>query len=57
MHLVGLGSRVNLGREHIGFKGKRSWRMKTEECSSGVEQEHMVMSGGNGGAEEVGDNR
>jgi len=31
--------------------------MKTKECSRGVEQEHMVMSGGNGGAEEVGDDR
>jgi len=31
--------------------------MKTEDCSSGVEQEHMVMSRGNGGAEEVGDDR
>jgi len=48
---------VNLGREHVGFKGKRHRGMKTEECSSGVEQEHMVMSGGNGGAEEVGDDR
>jgi len=48
---------VNLGREHVGFKGKRSWGMKTEDCSRGVEQEHMVMSGGNRGAEEVGDDR
>jgi len=55
--LVGLGSRVDLGQEHVGFKGKRSWGMKTEKCSRGVEQEHMVMSGGNGGAEEVGDDR
>jgi len=31
--------------------------MKTEEYSRGVEQEHIVMSKGNGGAEEVGDDR
>jgi len=31
--------------------------MKTEECSRGVEQEHMVMSRGNGGAEEVDNDR
>jgi len=55
--LVRLGSRVNLGREHVGFKDKRSRRMKTEDCSRGVEQEHMVMSRGNGGAKEVGDDR
>jgi len=29
--------------------------MKTEGCSREVEQEHMVMSRGNRGAEEVGD--
>jgi len=46
---------VDLGQERIGFKGKRSWGIKTEECSRRVEQEHMVMSGGNGGAKEVGD--
>jgi len=48
---------VNLGWERIGFEGKRSWRMKTEECSRRVEQEHMVMSGGNRDAKEVGDDR
>jgi len=48
---------VNLGWEHVSFKGKKHWGMKTEECSRGMEQEHMVMSKGNGGAEEVGDNR
>ena len=48
---------MNLGREHVGFKGKRCQGIKIEECSKGVEQEHMVMSGGNGGAEEVGDDR
>jgi len=48
---------VKLGQEHIGFEGKRSQGMKTEKCSRGVEQEHMVMSGGNGGAEEAGDDR
>jgi len=31
--------------------------MKTEEYSREVKQKHMVMSGGNGGAEEVGDDR
>jgi len=31
--------------------------MKTEECSRGVEQKHMVMSRDNGGAEEVGDDK
>ena len=31
--------------------------MKTEECSRGVEQEHMVMFKGNKGAKEVGDDR
>ena len=48
---------MNLGRECVGFKGKRRRGIKTEECSRGVEQEYMVMSGGNGGAEEVGDDR
>ena len=48
---------MNLGRERIGFKGKRRRGMKTEECSKGVEQEHMVMSKDNGGAKEVDDNR
>jgi len=48
---------VNLGWECIGFKGKRSRGMKTEKCSRGVEQKHMVMFGGNGGAKEVGDDR
>ena len=54
--MVGLGSRVDLGQECVGFESKRSWRMKTEECSRRVEQGHMVMSRGNGGAEEVNDN-
>ena len=31
--------------------------MKTEACSKGVEQEHMVMSGGNRGTKEAGDDR
>jgi len=31
--------------------------MKTEDCSREVEQEYMVMSRGNGGAEEVDDDR
>ena len=48
---------MNLGWECVGFKGKRSWGMKTKDCSRRVEQEHMVMSGGNRGAEEVDDNR
>jgi len=48
---------VNLGWECIGFKDKRHRGMKTEECSRGVEQEHMVMSEGNGGAEEVDNDR
>ena len=51
--MVGLGSRVDLGQERVGFKSKRSRGMKTEGCSRRVEQEHMVMSRGNGGAEEV----
>jgi len=46
-----------LGWEYVGFKGKRSQRIKTEDCSRRVEQEHMVMSGGNGGAKEVDDDR
>ena len=46
---------MDLGQKHISFKGKRSRGMKTEGCSRKVEQEHMVMSGGNGGAKEVGD--
>jgi len=53
--MVGLGSRVDLGWKQAGFKNKRSWRTETEGCSRGVEQEYMVMSGGNGDAEEVGD--
>ena len=48
---------MNLGQERIGFKGKRCQGMKTEECSRRVEQEHMVMSKDNGGAEEVGNDR
>jgi len=48
---------VNLGWECVGFKSKRSQGIKTEDCSRGVEQEHMVMSGGNGDAEEVSDDR
>jgi len=48
---------VNLGQECVGFEGKRSQGMKTEECSRGAEQEHMVLSGGNRGAKEVGDDR
>ena len=48
---------MNLGQERVGFKGKRSQGIKTEECSRGVEQEHIVMSRGNGGAKEVGDDR
>jgi len=48
---------VDLGQEYIGFEDKRSRGMKIEEYSRGVEQEHMVMSGGNEGAKEVGDDR
>ena len=48
---------MNLGWERISFKGKRSQGMKTEDYSRGVEQEHMVMSRGNRGAEEMGDDR
>jgi len=45
---------VDLGREYIGFEDKRSRRIKTQACSRGVEQEHMVISGGNESAKEVG---
>jgi len=48
---------VDLGQEYIGFEGKRSWGIKIEEYSRGVEQEHMVMSGGNEDTKEVGDDR
>jgi len=53
--MVGLGSRVDSGWRQASSKDKRSQRTKTEGCSRGVEQEHMVMSRGNGGAKEVGD--
>jgi len=53
--MVGLGSGANLEWEQASSEGKRSWGKETDRHSKEVEQEHMVMSGGNGGAEEVGD--
>ena len=46
---------MDLGQECAGSESKRSQGMKIEECSRGMEQEHMVMSRSNRGAEEVGD--